>query len=183
MTCMQAHCMAASCCSPSLPHAPAPLLTRALGFQNADRDNLKAQMAMEVLAIIMGNPFFAELRTKQQLGYIVYGGVSNREDVRSLIFTAQSSVADAPYLTDRIFDFTNSFSLKDISDEQVCPPLCLCCRRILRRSPDLATFLSRELARIRSCAARAPFTRGRRGPSLLARRGGDMPCLYWSGGD
>ena len=46
-------------------------------------------------------------------------GVANREGVRSLVFTAQSSVADAPYLTDRIFDFTNAFSLKDISDEQV----------------------------------------------------------------
>ena len=34
--------------------------------QNAERDNMKQQMAMEVLAIIMGNPFFAELRTKQQ---------------------------------------------------------------------------------------------------------------------
>ena len=89
--------------------------------QNADRDNLKQQMAMEVLAIIMGNPFFADLRTKQQLGYIVYGGVSNKEGVRSLVFTAQSSVADADVLTEKIFNFMEAFSLKDISDKQVSP--------------------------------------------------------------
>ena len=88
-------------------------------FQNADRENIKTQMAMEVLAIIMGNPFFADLRTKQQLGYIVYGGVSNKEGVRSLIFTAQSSVVDAPYITDRIFDFTEAFSFEGISDKQI----------------------------------------------------------------
>ena len=91
-------------------------------FQNADRDNLKQQMAMEVLAIIMGNPFFADLRTKQQLGYIVYGGVSNKEGVRSLVFTAQSSAADADVLTEKIFNFMEAFSLKDISDKQVSPP-------------------------------------------------------------
>jgi insulysin len=106
------------------PNPANPNSATIVQFQNADRENLKTQMAMEVLAIIMGNPFFADLRTKQQLGYIVYGGVSNKDGVRSLIFTAQSSVVDAPYITDRIFDFTENFSLKSISDDQVREPAC-----------------------------------------------------------
>jgi len=101
------------------PNPQNPNSAAVVQFQNADRGNLKQQMAMEVLAIIMGNPFFADLRTKQQLGYIVYGGVSNKDGVRSLVFTAQSSVADAPYLTEKIFEFTDAFSLADISDEQI----------------------------------------------------------------
>jgi len=101
------------------PNPANPNSAAIVQFQNADRENLKQQMAMEVLAIIMGNPFFAELRTKQQLGYIVQGGVSNKEGVRSLVFTAQSSVADAPYLTEKIFEFTDAFSLAGISEEQI----------------------------------------------------------------
>ena len=42
--------------------------------------------------------------------------------MRSLVFTAQSSVADADVLTEKIFNFMEAFSLKDISDKQVSPP-------------------------------------------------------------
>ena len=69
----------------------------------------------------MNDGFTASLTSEKfcQLGYIVYGGVSNKEGVRSLVFTAQSSVADADVLTEKIFTFMNDFSLKDISDKQV----------------------------------------------------------------
>ena len=70
---------------------------------------------------MMNDGFTASLTSEKfcQLGYIVYGGVSNKEGVRSLVFTAQSSVADADVLTEKIFTFMNDFSLKDISDKQV----------------------------------------------------------------
>ena len=41
--------------------------------------------------------------------------IKTQMGVRSLIFTAQSTVVDAPYITDRIFDFTEAFSLEGIS--------------------------------------------------------------------
>jgi len=130
------------------PNPANPNSAAVVQFQNADRDNLKAQMAMEVLAIIMGNPFFADLRTKQQLGYIVYGGVANREGVRSLVFTAQSSVADAPYLTDRIFDFTNAFSLKDISDEEIQGYIAGLVSKKLEKDKKLTTEFGRNWGEI-----------------------------------
>ena len=45
--------------------------------------------------------------------------IKTQMGVRSLIFTAQSTVVDAPYITDRIFDFTEAFSLEGISDKQI----------------------------------------------------------------
>ena len=112
------------------------------------RDNLKQQMGMEVLAILMGNPFFAELRTKQQLGYIVYGGVSNKEGVRSLVFTAQSSVADADVLTEKIFAFTDTFSLKELSDEQIAGFISGLVKNKLQSDKKLTTEVARHWGEI-----------------------------------
>jgi len=89
-------------------------------FQHTDPD-LKQQMAMEALATIIEQPFYKELRTKQQLGYIVSSGVKLQRDVRSLVFTVQSSVADAVYLSDKVFSFMDAFSkeLEELSEEQI----------------------------------------------------------------
>jgi len=130
------------------PNPVDPNSAAVVQFQNAERDDLKQQMAMEVLAIIMGNPFFAELRTKQQLGYIVYGGVSNKEGVRSLVFTAQSSVADADVLTEKIFTFMNDFSLKDISDKQIEGYIAGLVRRKLEADKKLTTEVGRNWGEI-----------------------------------
>ena len=58
-------------------------------LQNGDRDDIQQQLAMEVLGSMMASPFFTDLRTNQQLGYIVNGGCSGREGVRSLVFSVQ----------------------------------------------------------------------------------------------
>jgi len=89
-------------------------------LQLADQ-NLKLQMALEVLAAILEAPFYGELRTKQQLGYIVSSGVKQQREVRSLVFTVQSGFADAVYLTERVFAFLNAFlpTLEALSDAQV----------------------------------------------------------------
>jgi insulysin len=89
-------------------------------FQHGDQD-LKQQMALEVLASIFEQPFYADLRTKQQLGYIVSSGVKEQQDTRSLVFTVQSTFADALYLTDKVFAFVNSFEpqLAALTEEEV----------------------------------------------------------------
>ena len=58
-------------------------------LQNGDRDDIQQQLAMEVLGSMMASPFYTDLRTNQQLGYIVNGGCSGREGVRSLVFSVQ----------------------------------------------------------------------------------------------
>ena len=88
--------------------------------QHADQ-TLKQQMAMEVLASIVEQPFYSDLRTNQQLGYIVSSGIKLQNDVRSLVFTVQSNFADATYLTDKVFAFIKDFekTLKGMSDKEV----------------------------------------------------------------
>jgi len=89
-------------------------------FQNVNPD-LKEQMAMEVLASIVQQPFYSELRTNQQLGYIVYAGIAKRDGSRFLIFTTQSSVVDANEIASRIFSFVDSFDkqLEQLGEDQV----------------------------------------------------------------
>ena len=45
-----------------------------------------------LLSQLVDQPFYAELRTKQQLGYIVGSSVTESEGVRGLVFSVQSSV-------------------------------------------------------------------------------------------
>jgi len=130
------------------PNPGDPNSAAVVQFQNADRDDVRQQMAMEVLAIIMGNPFFAELRTKQQLGYIVYGGVANKEGVRSLVFTAQSSVADADVLTEKIFAFMDEFSLENISDQQISAYISGLVSKKLEADKKLTTEVGRNWGEI-----------------------------------
>lgn len=78
-------------------------------FQNPS-ESLKEQMAMLVISSVIDQPFFADLRTKQQLGYIVGSSARAAEDVTSLTFTVQSAVADATEVTKRIFAFVDGFA-------------------------------------------------------------------------
>ena len=53
----------------------------------------------------MEQPFYDSLRTKQQLGYIVYSGVRFKEGFASLLFVVQSSLKDGPALSERVEEF------------------------------------------------------------------------------
>jgi secreted Zn-dependent insulinase-like peptidase len=94
-------------------------------FQNMLQGDLKQQMAMEVLGSIVEAPFYADLRTKQQLGYIVSAGVRQEKQVRSLVFVVQSSFADALYLSDKVFAFLADFApqLAAMSEQVLYPNL------------------------------------------------------------
>eukprot|EP00283_Hemiselmis_rufescens_P014323 CAMPEP_0173441206 /NCGR_PEP_ID=MMETSP1357-20121228/23831_1 /TAXON_ID=77926 /ORGANISM="Hemiselmis rufescens, Strain PCC563" /LENGTH=1140 /DNA_ID=CAMNT_0014406771 /DNA_START=93 /DNA_END=3515 /DNA_ORIENTATION=+ len=87
--------------------------------QSSDRD-IKVQLAWEVLASMMEQPFYNSLRTQQQLGYIVASGTSVEEGLRSLAFTVQSSVADTSYLTSAVLTFVEEFKkpLADTSEQE-----------------------------------------------------------------
>lgn len=77
---------------------------------------------LELLADIIEQPFFNSLRTQQQLGYIVFCGVRNRERARYLTFTVQSSLIGGSEITDRILDFvrTNVLSaLEKLPEEEL----------------------------------------------------------------
>ena len=103
------------------PNAADPNSAAVVYLQNSDRSDLRQQMAMEVLASIVEAPFYGDLRTKQQLGYIVSSGIKEERGVRSLVFTVQSGFADAGYLSEKVFAFLGGFekTLRRMDDAEV----------------------------------------------------------------
>lgn len=68
----------------------------------------KEHVLMELVGAVIGDPFYDELRTKQQLGYIVSSGVRAVGKTKSLGFIAQSSTAKNDKLTSEIFKFLDN---------------------------------------------------------------------------
>lgn len=62
-------------------------------------------LLVELLAEALEQPFYSSLRTKQQLGYIVFSGLKSREGILNLVFTVQSSLLTGAELTGRIETF------------------------------------------------------------------------------
>ena len=63
--------------------------------------DLSTRMAAELIARAVQNLFYTEMRTKQELGYIVFSGTYNRENTQNLIFIIQSGTHAAEDLTQR----------------------------------------------------------------------------------
>ncbi|CAM9437472.1 unnamed protein product [Ectocarpus fasciculatus] len=89
-------------------------------FQVSDR-SLESQVLARVLMATIEEPFYDSLRTKQQLGYMVFSGVSSVEGVRFMYLTVQSAERSAPYLTDRCLEFVQEFrqQLVDLTPDKL----------------------------------------------------------------
>ena len=64
---------------------------------------------LALLNQLMDEPFYGELRTKQQLGYIVSCGVAESNGVRGVVFSVQSKVLPPPEVQARVTDFLKQF--------------------------------------------------------------------------
>ena len=69
-------------------------------------------LSIEVLHSMINEPLFNQLRTKEQLGYIVLSRIAYIEKIICLIFEIQSSTKDPRYLQNRIDDFLKKFKEK-----------------------------------------------------------------------
>jgi len=83
-------------------------------FQLPSR-SINEYLLVEILADAIEQPFYNDLRTKQQLGYIVYSGVRSREGIYSLAFVTQSSLVDGSELVRRIENFLQGWLPKLIA--------------------------------------------------------------------
>jgi len=82
----------------------------------------KAHVIVEILGAILSERFYEDLRTKQQLGYIVSCGVKSIAEARSLSFVVQSSVKPADQLTAAIMKFMNDARktfLEPLTDDDI----------------------------------------------------------------
>lgn len=71
---------------------------------------------LELLQDMLEQAFYHDLRTQQQLGYIVQSAVQPKDFIQTLVFTVQSPVLPADQLTARINTFIN-FALDEIIEE------------------------------------------------------------------
>ena len=79
-------------------------------------------MTLELLTEVIDQPFYGDLRTRQQLGYIVGSGAKSREGALSLALIAQSNVVDGKELTNRVEAFLKDEfipMIESISDESL----------------------------------------------------------------
>lgn len=80
-----------------------------LNYQIGPRGDFGSDVALELLTAIMEKPAFHELRTKLQLGYMVFTGIDRSEDIRGLYCIIQSTVADPDELDAHIEAFLAHF--------------------------------------------------------------------------
>ena len=97
------------------PHTPTRLTFQTPNPQNTNSacqiqfqslsNSDKSHVLIQLLAAVISEPFYDELRTKKQLGYIVSSGVKAIEEYRTLSLIVQSSVASAETLTGEVLKF------------------------------------------------------------------------------
>ncbi len=73
-------------------------------------DSLQTRATNTLLGTILRTPFFDELRTQQQLGYVVNAGTLPILDVNGLAFTIESPNTDPAALERRIDDFFSVYA-------------------------------------------------------------------------
>jgi secreted Zn-dependent insulinase-like peptidase len=80
----------------------------AIYYQGADRDP-RTRALFELIGQIVSAPFFHDLRTTRQLGYVVFAGSSPLLDVPGVLYVVQSPVAGVPVLEDAVDTFVGTF--------------------------------------------------------------------------
>jgi insulysin len=99
-----------------VPHDDSALVL----YLQAPDDSLNSRALLSVLGTMIRSPFFDDLRTENQLGYIVNAGAMSLMDVSGLVMYAQSPVADPLTLENYINDFIASYAgtLNRMSEEE-----------------------------------------------------------------
>ncbi|MDT8446903.1 MAG: insulinase family protein [bacterium] len=78
-------------------------------FQAGPTSDQKAA-EMLLLTQILEKPFYHQLRTTEQLGYVVWSMRQRQQNVESLVLIIQSNVKRPPYLRQRILSFLEQFA-------------------------------------------------------------------------
>jgi secreted Zn-dependent insulinase-like peptidase len=105
------------------------------------QNKLKMEATLAVLAHLMQEPCYDQLRTKEQLGYMVWSGVSKTYDVESLWFVIQSTDRGPAYLDNRVESFIDMFyneKLKNMDKETFDSNVQACI--LTRRKKDTSLY-------------------------------------------
>ena len=69
------------------------------------KHDYRRDLCLQIIAQYFEEPFFDDLRTKQQLGYVVASRYSNERDLNGIWFLVQSAQKSCEYLVNRINKF------------------------------------------------------------------------------
>ena len=137
----------------SLSRGENPIYTYSLQNNNAlarlyidvGRSAPRLRTALQLIDAPLSDAFYTELRTEQQLGYVVFAGWGEMEQQLGLHFLVQSGEYPAPLLTERIEAylprFMAQFSALPAADFENYRQALL--RKKLEPPPDLGATLSR----------------------------------------
>ncbi len=89
-------------------------------YYQGDDTSIASQAVWLMLGTLVKTPAFTQLRTEQQLGYVVSGRYDRRDQVPGLSITIQSGVAAPNVLLERIEAFLDGMGpyLSDMTDDQ-----------------------------------------------------------------
>ncbi|MCW4152528.1 insulinase family protein [Halomonas sp. 18H] len=95
----------------------------ALRYLQGARQSLDTQARLAVLGRLLATPFYQQLRTEQQLGYIVTAGYSPLLQAPGISFLVQSPDTDSQTLQARIDDFMKGFAkrLESLEESDLAP--------------------------------------------------------------
>ena len=103
-------------------------------------DGPELRAAAQVIAAVIGDPFYSELRTRQQLGYIVQGTAIEDERQTSTLFVIQSGDYPADVLQQRAEAFIQTLPrvLAELPDEAWATVVAGVRERLLERDKSIA---------------------------------------------
>ena len=81
-------------------------------YYQAGPVNVKQTVTLDMIKTILEKPFYHQLRTIEQLGYLVWSGYRNSNNVEGMYFLIQSGVREPVYLQSRIEQFLSDFEVK-----------------------------------------------------------------------
>lgn len=126
--------------NPSNENSACHVMVQSLGKSS------KEHVLIELLSAVLNEPFYNELRTKQQLGYIVASGIKGIAESRTLSFIVQSSIAPSNTLTLEILKFLDDAENK-ILDKIPRADLSVYIKSLIEKKTDPDKDLSVEATR------------------------------------
>lgn len=89
-------------------------------YAQADDDSIETRAKLALLTQMMSQPFYDEIRTRQQLGYFVFASQLYVMEVPGVMFSVQSPQSSVEKMVGRVGQFLTDFreNLKDMSDQE-----------------------------------------------------------------
>jgi len=140
----------------------------------------KDHVMMEIISAIISERFYEELRTRQQLGYIVSAGIGAIGKTKTMGFVVQSSTAKNEKLTTEIIKYLDSIRpkfLETISKGDLAVYVKSLIDRKTEPDKQLATETTRNWAEIAS--GRLQFDRAQREVAALLDLTKEDLLVFW----